>query len=401
MNDFDEQGIRAALDREVDRLDVPAPPVGQLLTGGRAAARTRRRRIGVGMAAAVMGIAIGGAVVTQPGFLQSQGPVGPVSPNGTHSPSPSPEDTGPETVADLPKGDLPGLPYTEGETVHAGGKTFAIDQHVWLRVGGDVIVTYRLREEPPQPVHLFDPTTGGESLLAESAAGPPVVSVDGRFVAWPVDSGDRNAHVAVWSVADGSPMDTVTFPFNPTCCDNPFRLLGIDAQGRVYGAGGDTTWIAKTSEVGPPVVAHVVHGLRGGFVTEVTPDGVVATIDPTSKYAPPTLLTGRVEPDGSFTEATKVPGFQATVSWDGSSMAYVDADEVLRVLDLASGDENVMRLPVSVSVVGLIWENATSLLVQTVPKGPEGPEAWVRCYTDTGACELATMLGASYGVARR
>lgn len=397
MNDADEQLLRTALDQQADRLDVPPPPVGSLLTGGRAMARTRRVRVGIGVAAGVVAIALGGAVVAQPGLLQSQDPVGPASPSNTPEQTPTP--AAPQTVADLPQGAAPELPYISRNTLHwRGTETQLGAGEALLRVGGDVIVTYRMDGETGWSVHLFDPASGRESLLTESADGPPVVSVDGRFAAWQV-SREGKARVEVWSIPDGAPVTTVTFPFTPTCCDNPFLLIGIDAEGRVYGYGPllDTTWVADV-HAGPP---QVVRELRGTAVG-VTPDGLVARVDPTSKEEPVTLLlVGRVESDGSFTEAVEVTGDEAAVSDDGSSLAYVDQGGVLRVRDLVSADEQVMQLPEGVGVAGLVWEDATAVLVEAVPNDERADEAWVRCFADTGQCELATMLGPSPEVARR
>ena len=187
------------------------------------------------------------------------------------------------------------------------------------------------------------------------------------------------------------------FPFTPSCCDNPFNVVGIDAAGRVFADGGGLTWVWDTGTGS----IQVVRGLgRTGYVAEATADGVVVTLDPRSKEDSPVALVGKVNGDGWFVEQVRVDGVASTVSWDGSRFAYLVGGESLRVRDLATGDERVMKLPTATYVTDLIWETSKTLLV-VVESADKGPDAWVRCYSDTGACELAVVLRGSYGVASR
>lgn len=393
MNDVDEQLLRAALDRRADRLNIPAPPVGSLLSGGRARARARRVRFGIGVAA----IAVGGAALTQPGLLLSVDPAGPSAPSGPASPTSTAAD--PRNVEDLREGDPPGLPYVSRHILHwRGTETPLGTGDAFPRVGGGALVTYRMDGESGWSVHLVDEQSGEGVLLTENATGQPVVSIDGRYAAWQA-SLDGKARVEIWSISDGSPVTTLTFPFAPTCCDNPFLLIGIDGLGRAYGYGvsANTTWVSDVHQG----TTKAVQGLRGVPIG-VTPDGLVARVDRTSKAESATLLlVGRVEADGSFTDPVEVTGDQAAVSDDGAAMAYVDQDGALRVRDLVSDDEELMRLPEAVEVAGLVWEDTTAVLVEAATIGEHADNAWVRCFADTGRCELATRLDPAAAVARR
>lgn len=126
-------------------------------------------------------------------------------------------------------------------------------------------------------------------------------------------------NVSWWRKRRESPVAQVrdvvarkSFPFTPSCCDNPFNVVGIDAAGRVFADGGGLTWVWDTGSI------QVVRGLgRTGYVTEATADGVVVTLDPRSKEDSPVALVGKVNGDGRFVEQVRVDGVASTVSWDG------------------------------------------------------------------------------------
>lgn len=395
MTELDDRAVRTALEAEADGIAVPSPALDELLAGGRAAARARRRRIGTGVAAAVLAVAVGGAVAVQPHLLGSQGPVGPAS-ERTGEPAPTP--TVPATLADLPDGDPPGMPFLERGRLHSDGVTVGTGfSTTSLMVGGRIVVTETLGQSGLRVVHLLDRASGEQSLLTDQASGPPVVGVDGRYAAWPVDSPDPGSTtVQLWDVGKEASAGTVTFPFRGVCCDNPFRLLGIDAEGRVYGAGfargRDQTWVAE-----PGSQASVVEGLERGFVTEVAPWGLVLTVEPSSKSAGTTQVLGRIDSAATFRELTRVQSPQSAVSWDGASIAYLDMGR-FKVRDIDSGRERTMLLPNDARVVDILWEDGTSLLVQVTGSDRD---AWVRCSAETGECELAATLRRPYDVPRR
>jgi hypothetical protein len=394
MTERDERAVRTALEAEADRLAVPSPALAELLAGGRAAARARRRQIGTGVAAAVLAVAAGGAVAAQPGLLGSQGPVGPAS---QRSGEPAPTPSAPSTLADLPQGDPPGMPFFERGLLHSGDAALEADfSTTSLVVGDGTVVTETLGQSGLRVVRLLDRASGEQTLLTDQAAGPPVVGVDGRYAAWQVESPDPGSTtVQLWDVGKGARAGTVTFPFQGVCCDNPFRLLGIDAEGRVYGAGfasgRDLTWVAEQGSR-----ASVVEGLGRGFVTEVAPWGVVLTVEPSSKSAGTTQVLGRIDSTATFRELARLQSPQATVSWDGASIAYLDMGRLL-VRDIDSGRERTMLLPNDARVDGILWEDDTALLVQVTGSDRD---AWVRCSAETGACELAARLRRPYDVPR-
>jgi hypothetical protein len=158
-------------------------------------------------------------------------------------------------VQDLPQGQPPALPYVEDGSLFVNGSTLDLEVgNVGVAVGGDTVtLVYGSLHESGMPVYLIDEERSGTpTMLTDAAQGPPVVSVDGRVIAWQTSPQDGYATVTGWEVDDQQPMNnSVTFPFRPTCCDNPFRLIGIDAEGRVYAqAAVGRGWHGAVSKAG-------------------------------------------------------------------------------------------------------------------------------------------------------
>lgn len=377
MSQVDEHSLREAIRERSGAAHVPPVPVDALLAGGRTAVRRRRNRFvaGVGLAASVL--LVGGVLVLQPHAPKSIGPV-------DRTPTPTPTEQL-RLLRDVPQGALPAVPFAQKDTLYINGGTLQTTRRLDLAVGGDATVvawTIPTKDGQAAPIDLLDPSTGEPTRRIADDGGRPTVSVDGRLIAWEDDNADGTARVRVWDVENEAALDPISFPFTPSCCDNPFVLIGVDADGAVYARGGATTWVASPGE--DPRVVDGLGGADGASVREVGVHRLVVADGSTSRV-------GHL--DGTrFRSEFRVPGLEATLSSDEARVAYVDDDHAVQVRDVASGDELEMRLPTNVVVNGLLtWETSDDLLVQVQAESGDD-DAWLRCSAETAKCELATTF---------
>lgn len=379
MTLHDEPTLRAALSQRGERPTVPPVLVDAPVAGGRRTIRVRRTRWATGVGAAAVVIAVAGAVTLQPDGPNSNGPGVPSSSAPARL-----------KLADLPQGDPPAAPFAEGDTLYVNGvATDVEDGHLRSIVrgyddetGAWTVATVR-RTGRTSAVDLIDPDTGDKTVhVADGVIGAVVMSADARLLGW--DEGGT-ARVHLWNVETRTSAGTLSFPFTPTCCDDPFLLEGIDGQGMVYGFGGTTMWVVPASGDSDPAV---IRGLEESAVVVEAGAGrlVVYTNGPDS------LRIGRLDGD-RFVEEARMPGAQAVLSWDDQRVAYVDTDAV-HIRDLATHGVTTIQLPSDATPNGaLIWEDSTNLLVQVqASAGEAGGNAWLRCIAETGRCELATMF---------
>lgn len=377
--------VKDTLTEQVTTLEVPSPPVDRLVSGGRRRLLRRRRVAAISAAGAVAAVAFAMSV---PSSLEP--PRERIAPT-TQEPSPTVQ---PQSIDELPTGAAPAIPYVVGSVLQTATGSISMElPYPKVVTGGPVSVVYGGNVETGLSVYLIDgsDSTGTPHLrlLTDEAAGQPVVSTDGRLVAWPAgDEGAQGAGadrtlVALWSVDTGQLLENpVSFPFEPTCCDNPFVLLGVDSDGRVYGTGSGKTWMAWGS------LEHVdlVTGLGDGYVTAVAPRGVL--VETFTKTAAK-LELGEVAP-WRFQPRLTIPGTRGLVSPGSTALAYTDADGELRLRDLESGRDVAALLPFDVAENTMTWESEESLLVE-VHEEDSGSWVLARCTLD-GACEAAAHL---------
>jgi hypothetical protein len=387
MTPVDEEALRSVLRERSDMPTIPPVPVDQLLAGGRQMIRVRRTRwaagVGIGVAATVL--AVVGAVALQSDTSRTHDPAHP-------SPSPSTPTQAPRALSDLPRGNLPAVPFTERNTLYTNrvstdvedGVLESIDRGYDAEADAWTVATVR-RSGGVSSVDLVDSATGDKTAhVTDGVDGRIVVSADGRFVAWEDDDPDGSARVRLWDVASRTLAGSVTFPFTPTCCDNPFDVLGIDAHGELYGSGAGTVWVASVDGRSQP---KVVHGLGAQDATIREVGANLLVVD--TNGGP--VRVGHLN-DDRFVEKFTTTGQPGTVSWDEQRYAYIGGGTV-RVLGPA-GTETPMELPADVLPIGVpTWETTTAVLIQVQDTGEAPTEhAWVRCFVDDGGCELATMF---------
>jgi hypothetical protein len=383
MTPIDEEVLRSVLRERSDQPTIPPVPVDQMLVGGRQMIRARRTRWAAGVGIAATFLAVIGAVALQPDDSRSHDP--------SH-PSPSGPTQAPRALSDLPRGDLPAVPFTERNTLYTNGVGTDIeDGHLTAIVRGydDATETWTVatvrRPGGVSSVDLVDIESGYKTVhVTDGVDGRIVVSADGRFVAWEDDNPDGTARVRLWDVASRSLAGSVSFPFTPTCCDNPFDILGIDAHGELYGTGGGTVWVASNDGESRP---KVVRGLGAQYATINEVGASLLVVD--TNGGP--LRVGHLN-DDRFVEEFSTTGQQGTMSWDEQRFAYI-REGTVRVRGPA-GAETPMKLPTDVLPTGEpTWETTTAVLIQVQDTGePPTQNAWVRCFVDEGSCELATMF---------
>jgi len=388
MTPVDEEVLRSVLRERSDQPTIPPVPVDQLLAGGRQMIRVRRTRwaAGVGLAATVL--AVVGVVALQPDTSRSHDPAHP-----SPSPSPSTPTQAPRALSDLPRGSLPAVPFTERNTLYTNRVSTDVEDGVLVSIvrGYDAeadvwtVATVR-RSGGVSSVDLVDNATGDKTAhVTDGVDGRVVVSADGRFVAWEDDNPDGTARVRLWDVASRTLAGSVSFPFTPTCCDNPFDILGIDAHGELYGSGASTVWVAAIDGRSRP---RVVNGLGAQNATIREVGANLLVVD--TNGGP--LRVGHLD-DDRFVEEFRTTGQQGTMSWDEQRFAYIRANTAVRVRGPA-GTETPIELPTDVLPLGEpTWETTTAVLIQVQETGgPPTANAWVRCFVDSGGCEVATMF---------
>jgi hypothetical protein len=391
MNDFDDVDVRTTLQREVDRLNVPAPPVNQLLTGGRAAARARRMRIAVGTAAAVVSVAVGGAVLAQSGVAPSQDPVGPANPTRSDTPTPTPATPRPKTVAELPPGDPPRLPFVVADTMYYARVATSLEQGpVTLRYGGNGAVV--MRTQSTGAIHALDDNGIDMRMVTENSSAAPVVSATGDLVAWRTsDAGGENVIVA--DLATGKQVASLAAPEGESAQD--WKLVGIDNRNNVFAASPTSVWMWYQFDSEPEPVAEEVSGR----LVEVATEGLLFRDDRDDDGAVADYAVGILTKNPESMRSTvlsvqeRIRARYASLSLDGTQIAFADTSGDLWVRSRSGGSDRQIMLPEGIDIAGLVWETDNSLLVAT-PDGPGENSAWVRCYVDTGNCELpATPTG--------
>lgn len=377
--------ITRSLHEAAEDAAVPPVDLDALRAGGR---RHARRRSAARMAAAALVLAVvGGGVVLGPDAVRSDAP--PVQRDDSPPPKlPEP----PRTMADLPVGDAPALPYFVGDVLHTGGLEVPVER-MGLRYGDRTTLALDGGRGAVQITPTGDPR-----VLDPDASGFPAVSPDGRLAAWPGKRSADGTEVVVWSVADGQEVDTFTVPERPACCDSGFRVAGVGDDGTVYVSGDHAHYVADD----PYGDVRVIEGLDPYADTVVvSTNGLVALSAPTSKEGDSRARVGNVV-DGRFRTDIEHEGPDVSSSswWSPYDLGLVVSRAVgggLRASDV-DGDMYAVperiAVPVEADVQEVAWESADALLVQVV----EGDHAWwVRCSQESRGCERAADLGAGDG----
>lgn len=378
---IDLVGLRQELVRRSDEVEVPPPPIDELILAGREARLRRRRRTWtwVGGVAAAVAVAFTLASVLE-------GSSDPAARKPAREPV--------RFLSALPSGAPPLIASSTGRLLRLGNGR----QVTMPELPSRIVQTRRwlLVVSTSGTIRRYDPLTGESSTVAETSRGELVTDPSGEHVAWLSATGGT-ASVVVETVTDQSvPIsDEQRFPGRPRCCDNPFLIAGITQDGHVVASMPATghTWLWRTPDGGEREPVREVTGLGTGAVLEVTAAGVVVGL-PLSQYA-----VGRLDDEGRFVRSDVLSARDAGFSDPAGRRAVVlDDNGEIRVRDIRSrgrsrrGVQDVrMLLPALPSGFAAVsWEDDDHVLLDLSDAStPHG--ALVRCDVDTGDCELAVV----------
>lgn len=377
------------LTRRSDEAVPPYPPLDELVDAGRRARQLRRRRTltwATGAAAAVV------VALALASLLEG-------APGPRHAARPAASE---RFLSMLPTGSPPRIAVSSGRDLQLGS-----GQHVTLpELPSQLVQTRRwlLVVSLSGEIRRYDPTTGEMHTVASASRGELVTDPSGEHVAW-LAAGSAPAVVVVRTVTDWSvPVsDEQAFPARPRCCNNPFHVGGITADGQVVAslpaAGRTWTWRTPDAAAAPPI--REVAGLGAGVVSEVTAAGVVVRL-PLSQYA-----VGHID-DGRFVRTDVVPARDAEFADPlGHRVVVADEDGEIHVRDIRSRgrsrrgfqDVRLALPPLPDGFASAAWEDDGHVLLDVSDaSAPHG--TLVRCAVDTGRCEVAVLFRSAHLVAR-
>ena len=360
----DLERLTDALEREAKRLDVPPAPTDALVAGGRGVVRRRHRDAVLTVLALVL---VAGAALV---MLR---------------PDPASTDVAgrPNSVADLPAGVRPKIPYVDGlDLVTTDQKRRRQFGHPPVRLGPDVVVISGATG-PGIAYSRFDGTGYGALKGKPNTylTSTSVVSADGHWAAstyWPSSSSVR---VQVFDLRQETRGGLAVFE-SP---EGRFELTGIDDHGAVYAY--------QTPASGSPAVAwrwdpatgrrHTLHGIDGSPVS-VRGDGRIVVTRRTAGTWRTSI--GTLDASLTFRPGRTVTGAYALWSPDDAMVALLSSDRTTVRVDTGDRDR-LLGVPGMVKVRDLVWEDEDDLLVWVVDNVNHG--SLLRCHTADGRCEVA------------
>lgn len=418
MTDQLEKDLSAVLHARATATEVPPAPIDRLVRDGESAAAAGRRRTGVltAVAAAAAVVAVAVPVGVHLAGDDSPTPTNP-SPTQAHSsaapPSPSSPSSGPSrpagsghaatSLADLPQGAAPTVPYLDDGALHVGDLTLPTKADTVV-ARGDTVLVSRWRDG-----------AGSWWILRRGAlefvpglknAMPSQISPDGRLAVSLAYPDSQHTRLTVIDLVDGGTASaplTLNAPY-ATCCGGGQEVVihGIDSNGVVYFSDrrGTFAWFPSSGEQGgaTPASLGTVPAMA------VTPLGLIEQ----GKH-----LTGRIVLyDASRRRLIRGPDLPVdqafAMSPDGSLIAYgiaaQTADKLgltatpLSVRDVATGVDTPLALPTDAeSAVPVAFESDESVLIEVRAAGKGFPTSRhvvvLRCATSGRTCETAADLG--------
>lgn len=214
-----------------------------------------------------------------------------------------------------------------------------------------------------------------QDLLQAPTAGSSALSPDGEYAAW-LRPGDGRAVVIVSRLAGGQADRFMTFPEAPSCCDNPFNLVGITSDGRLI------AWMGSLMKVWAWDFAHddkavtQLTGLKGPTSAPGTDSGPVVPVqvvgdrlavayDGGGYGIGPISAAGQWHAEGTSGDRTLLSFAQRTLfSPTGERIAFFDEDG-LHVY--SAGTTTDLLLPVDATQSAWAFEDDDHLLVTTTP----------------------------------
>lgn len=289
-----------------------------------------------------------------------------------------------DTAAGLGVGDPPQLPYFAGGSLHVASGAAHLSsppRAIVTRAGVSVALL------TDRAVTVL----GSPAPIARRVVSGPVLSPDGGLAAWITSRAGRPTVVA-WDVGAGTERGAAPVPRGPGA-HHP-RVVGIDAQGRVYVsvAGRAYLWRPATRQVVP--VLLTAPALAGARLDDVTPAGPVFALR--SPRGPAGALAYGVVDDRGRLDVTGRTDAGPTVwSPDGTLLAR-RAGATAVVVEPAAGTPDgigatTLRTPSVMTIADITWEDDRAVLVVAVDRHGHG--AWLRCQAECGSCEIAANLG--------
>jgi DNA-directed RNA polymerase specialized sigma24 family protein len=391
---IDLSELRDEIAHRADAAVIPLPPVDALLARGHQARRQRVRRT-TGWAVGAAAVVVGGlmlASVVQSWTSNRADPERPVASAVAV----------PRFLRMLPDGAPSRIAYSVRRSLHLGGgrvvlladKPSAIVQtKKWLFVGylsGTIV--------------RIDLATTETETIANASHGELVTDPAGEHLAW-LAAGAGPAVVVVETVADGAVLldDQQVFPATPRCCDNPFVVNGMTADGQVIASlpAGNRAWVWASPDGGTDDQVREISGLGNGVISQVTSDGIAAL------YLPSHYAVGVLQGD-AFLVRGEINARQADFGDPHDErVLYVDGTGEIHVRQLVPrgrsrrGSQNVrLGLPeLDHGYTSVRWEDPDHVLLDVSDAStPNG--ALARCDVVTGACEIAARFDGPHLVAR-
>ncbi len=356
--------LTEALEREARTLDVPPAPTVALCARGRGVVRRRHRNAGLTVLA--LALVAGAALV----LLR---------------PDPASTDVAgrPNSVADLPVGVRPKVPYVDGlDLVTTDQKRRRQFNHPPVLLGPDVVVISG-STGPGIAYSRFDGTGYGALNGKRNTYLTPwsVVSADGHWAAATYFPSPSSAAVQVFDLRKEVRARIVTFD----SAEDNFQLTGIDDDGAVYAEQSPGTGSPKADWRSDPDTGETttLNGIDGSVVS-VRGDGRLVVAVRTGITWRATI--GRLDRSHTFRPEATVTGAQALWSPDDALVASISSDKAT-VRVGAGSRERLLGVPSMVTVRGMVWEDEDDLLVWVVDTGSRG--SLLRCHAGDGRCELA------------
>lgn len=377
--------------RRAESVDVPLPPVVELLARGHDEQRRQRRR-SWRRAAGVVSVVIVGLVAAS--VVQR------VVSEGAHPSRPTAPVAIPPSLSMLPSGRPPRLSYTVRRSLHlssgrevalAGRPSAIVQTKKWL------FVAYASGE-----IVRVDIATAETRTFVNSSQGEVVTDPAGEHIAW-LAAGAGSAVVVIQTVWDGAVLldDQQAFPAEPSCCDNPFVVNGITQGGNVIASlpAANRAWVWDTPDAGSDSQVREIEGLGNGLVRQVRA-GEIEVEYPPSHFAVGVL-------DGNTFLVRDEVNARAADFGDprGELVLYADDAGRIHVSERASyaGQRPPrvrLRLPaLEDGYSNVRWEDADHVLLD-VDDGSLPHGALARCDVSSGACEIAVRFDGPHLVAR-
>lgn len=380
-----ENNLTTTLHARADATPAPPAPIGQLVAAGEHRIAVRRRRRGlvaVGSVAAAVVIAV--AV-----------PIG-VRGHGA-GPKPAVPHPAPTTLAGLPTGAPPKVPYLDGGALHVDGATIPTEASQVVAAGDQVLVG-----RADDGIMTWQVLRDGKLVFQPRLknASQAQISPDGS-IAVALSYPDREHTVlTIVDLATGkvrpNPM-TLNAPYAPCCGGGQeVQIQGIDDDGTVY-------YASRKGEVAWRQGVFPAHLTRKVSAVAATPAGVV---DQRSDFTGQIL---KADSQGALRKVADLPVDQGfTMSADGGLVAFSVPDQAAEktgadptpgtVLDLATGRTARLAIPADVTEpTPVAFEGDESVLVSVRAPGSGRAagrhEVILRCAVDDGACERTVDLG--------